>query len=156
MKTMTRLNAFALVAVAAVALGVGTWDAQLGSPQVTASAPTAELLAPSFTGKVDTGWLPATEARREIEELGAALDRLALERGVDVRVLGSNAHLRTRSLDGARLDAPVARFVRSFEFRVSNPNEAEALRSTLASLAIDVETQSAAIDYASPEKVANF
>jgi hypothetical protein len=156
MKTMTRLNAFALFAVAAVALGVATWDAQIDRTQTAASTPAAELLSPSFTGKVDTGWLPATEARREIEELGAVLDHLALERGVDVRVLGSNAHLRTRSLDGARLDAPVARFVRSFEFRVSNPNEAEALRSVLANLAIDVETQPAAIDHASPEKVANF
>lgn len=158
MKTMTRMNAFALLAVAAVALGVATWDADLGSPRVTASAPTTELLAPSFTGRVDTGWLPATEARREIEELGAALDRLAVERGLGVRILASHALLRTRTAEGMRLDSPLARFERSFEFRVHDSADLESLRSVLATLAVEVDPSATLIDeqYASPRNAVGF
>lgn len=139
MKTMTRMNAFALLAVAAVALGVASWGTGSRERRVHTPAPATALVAPSFTGRVDTGWLPATEARREMESLGAALDRLALERGLAVRELGSNAQLRTRSEDGTRLDAPLARFERSFEFRVQRPDDVEALRQELGTLAFDVQ-----------------
>lgn len=147
MKTMTRMNAFALFALAAVALGVATWEPESGGgPQVPVAVTSAGLLAPSFTGTVDTGWLPAAEARREIEELGAALDRLAVERGFGVRILDSNAQLRTRTADGTRLGAPLARFERSFEFRVPESGDLESLRSALATLAVEVDPPATAID----------
>lgn len=146
MKTMTRMNAFALFAIAAVALGVATWEAETGNPQTSVRAASTALVAPSLTGTVDTGWLPAAEARREIEELGAVLDRLAVERGFGVRILDSNTQLRTRTADGTRLDVPLARFERSFEFRVPESGDLESLRNALATLAVEVEPSATVID----------
>lgn len=139
MTTMTRINAFALLAAAAVALGAATWDAEIDNSPAADSVASAELVSPSFTGKVDTGWLPATEARRSIEELSATLDRLALEHDAGVRVLDSAAELRTRTAEGLRLAAPLARFERAYEFRVHDPRDLDSLRSALARLAVELE-----------------
>lgn len=139
MKTTTRMNAFALLAVAAIALGVTNWDRDVDPAQPLSSFAAAAAVSPSFTATADTGWLPAAQARQRIEAIGTALERLALERNLGVKVLDSAAQLRTRTAEGVRLAAPLARFERSFEFRARDAGDLEALRDALATLSVEVE-----------------
>jgi hypothetical protein len=135
MKTMTRINAFALLAVAAVALGVASWGTKMderGAPSVAVS----EVPAAAFTVKIASGWLAPGAAREQIEQQSAALERLAADHQIAVRVLRSDAQLRTRDLRGARLHAPLARFERFF---VIQTHDVDSLSAALAGQAIELE-----------------
>lgn len=134
MKTTTWINASALLAAVTIALGAASWQGiQRATILPTSSAPLA------FTAEVSTEWLPAPAARNEIEQRSALLERFAAEYRIPLRVIDSASELRTRAQDGGRLDAPLARFARSFEFSVGNARDADLLRGTLATWSVTLQ-----------------
>ena len=139
MKTMTWINASAVVAVAALVLGLAGWGStgSAGVIHTEASPETRSVLV----AQIDTDWLPASSARREIEQRSALIERFAEENGIVLRVTGTGARMRTRAADGSRLDEPQAHFARSFEFHVSRPQDVDLLRRTLATWAVRFEEE---------------
>jgi len=138
----TVVNASALLAAAAVALGLATWDVQENAttfaPRVVSAA------SPTFTADIQTAWLPADDARSTLEQRSALIEQFALEHGIAVRILDSEAVARTRDADGERLQEPLLRLARSFEFRLESPRDVDLLRGTLASWSVDLERAPAA------------
>ncbi len=134
MKTTTWINASALLAAVTLTLGIASWDGAASGSLILPAAP-----APiTFTAQVTTDWLPAAAARTEIEQRSALVERFAADHAIPVRVLDSSAEVQTRT-DGARLDASLARFTRSFEFRVGDARDADLLRGTLATWSVDLQ-----------------
>ncbi len=134
MKTTTWINASALLAAVTLTLGIATWDATAPGALILPAAPART----AFTAEVSTDWLPAAAARSEIEQRSALVERFAADHDIVVRVLDSNAELQTRA-GSERLEAPLARFTRSFEFSVGDARDADLLRGTLATWSVDLE-----------------
>lgn len=91
-------------------------ETSTGPHAVTADA-RAPIDSPRYVAVVSTDWLPAPEARREIEQRSVELDRVAQLYGTRTRMLDTRQVLRVRSSTGARLEQPLAQFERSFEIR---------------------------------------
>lgn len=123
----------------AIALGLSAVVLVLGAavgrdPRATLPNRPDEDVAARVTGVIATDWLPAAEARRDIEARTADLLRVARSHGSDLRILATQASLRIRS-GGARLEQPLARFERSVEMAAPGNGDA-ALRSALSSIEV--------------------
>jgi hypothetical protein len=135
MKTTTWINASAVVAVATLALGIAEWDMP-GSNGVMGALPASQAV---LVAEIETDWLPASSARREIEQRSALIERFAQEQGIDLRVTDAGARVRTRAEEGGRLEEPLFHFARSFEFRVQRAQDVDLLRGTLATWSVDLK-----------------
>lgn len=139
MKTITWINASAVVAVAALALGVAGWDVAGSRGVIRAGAfPASQTV---LVAQIETSWLPASTARREIEQRTALIEQFAQEQGIDLRVTDADTSVRTRDGAGARLEEPLFHFARSFEFHVRRPQDVDLLRGTLATWSVDLRDE---------------
>jgi hypothetical protein len=149
MKTITWINASAVVAVATLALGIAGWDMGSSAGVLHSTAfPSAQAV---LVAQIETGWLPASSARREIEQRSALIERFAQEQGIDLRITDADTQVRTRAQSGGRLEEPLFHFERSFEFRVQRPQDVDLLRGTLATWSVDLqEAERGAVHTAGP------
>ena len=84
---------------------------------------------------IRTTWLSPADARRSLEARSRALADWLHARGGTLRVVSSDAMLRTRAADGERLATAEARFERVIEIRV--PRSVELAYARLALLGPD-------------------
>src|SRR5687768_16679029 len=139
MKTITWINASAVVAVATLALGIAGWDVAGSRGVIHAGEfPAAQTV---LVAQIETRWLPASTARREIEQHTALIEQFAQEQGIDLRVTDADTSVRTRDGAGARLEKPLFHFERSFEFHVRRPQDVDLLRGTLATWSVDLQDE---------------
>ncbi|HEX6243909.1 MAG TPA: hypothetical protein VFZ61_23500 [Polyangiales bacterium] len=139
MKTITWINASAVVAVATLALGIAGWDVAGSRGVIRPGAfPASQTV---LVAQIETSWLPASTARREIEQRTALIEQFAQEQGIDLRVTDADTSVRTRDGAGARLEEPLFHFARSFEFHVRRPQDVDLLRGTLATWSVDLRDE---------------
>ena len=84
---------------------------------------------------IETQWLSPSDGRRSLEARSTQLTQWLRARGGSVRIVSSNAELRTHAADGSRLPTPLARFERVLEIQV--PRAVEIARAQNALLGPD-------------------